>query len=139
MCIKKKTFAQLVREKYGDNISQFADRLNTSRASVVKWEKGVPAQCNARALLDYAWNHDLPMLPEVNYEFAQLPVPEMIKQLRANFGDTQKQFAARIGVTDNLICRLNKGKSPAGTTRRLLLEVAAHPERFATKLKSFKK
>lgn len=139
MCIKKKTLAQLVREKYGDNISQFADRLHTSRASVVKWEKGTPVQCNARALLNYAWNHELNMISEVSDEFAQLPAPEMVKKLRANFGDTQKQFAARIGVTENLITRLNKGESPAGTTRRLLLEVAAHPERFATELKSFKK
>lgn len=139
MCIKKKTFTQLVREKYGDNISQFAERLNTSRATVTKWEKGAPAQCNARALLNYAWNHELTMEHEASAEFAQLPVPEMVKVLCENFGDTQKQFAARIGVTENLMTRLNHDKSPAGTTRRLLLEVAAHPERFATVLKSFKK
>lgn len=139
MCIKKKTLAQQVREKYGDNISQFADRLNTSRAAVVRWEKGTPAQCTARALLTYALNHDLTMEHSASNEFAALPVPEMVKRLMANFGDNVNMFAARIGVTPNLITRLRVGKSPAPLTRRLLLEAAAHPERFATKLKSFKK
>lgn len=139
MCIKKKTLAQQVREKYGDNISQFADRLNTSRAAVVRWEKGTPAQCNARALLTYALNHELAMEHEASDDFAKLPVPEMVKQLMANFGDNVGQFAERIGVTANLITRLKNGEAPAPLTRRLLLEVAAHPERFVTTPKPFKK
>lgn len=139
MCIKKKTLAQQVREKYGDNISQFADRLNTSRAAVVRWEKGTPAQCNARALLTYAMNHDLTMEHEASDEFAQLPVPEMVKRLIANFGDTQRHFATRIGVKENLIYRLSRGETPSPLTRRLLLEVAAHPENFTLEPKSFKK
>lgn len=139
MCIKKKTLAQQVREKYGDNISQFVDRLNTSRAAVVRWEKGTPAQCTARALLTYALNHELAMAHEASDEFAALPVPEQVNLLMANFGDNVNMLAARLGVTPNLITRLKNGVSPAPLTRRLLLEVAAHPERFATELKAFKK
>ena len=135
MCIKKKNLAQQVREKYGDNISQFAARLNTTRASVNKWEKGSPVQCNSRALLNYALKHELTPEHEASADFAKLPPSEMVKLLCGMFGDTHRQFAARIGVKADLIHRISRGESPTGTTTRLLLEVAAHPDRFATELK----
>lgn len=133
----KKTFAQQVREKYGDTVEQFAFRIGASPETVKKWESGAPLQCTARAILFVAHKHDLPLKPEVSAEFLALTPAQQVEKLRAGFGDTKLAFAQRIGVTQNAIHRwTNQGEmSPIG--QRLLLEVAEHPERFVTTPKAF--
>lgn len=136
---KNKTFAQLVREKYGDTVEQFAFRIGAMPETVKRWESGAHLQCTARALLNVAYRYDLSMKPDVSAEFLALTPAEQVEKLRAGFGDTKLAFAKRIGVTQNTIQRWTRHGEMSNIGQRLLLEVAVHPERFTTTPKSYSK
>lgn len=133
----KKTFAQQVRDKYGDTVEQFAFRIGTTPETIKRWESGTPLQCTARAILFVAHKHNLPLKPEVSAEFLGLTPAEQVEKLRAGFGDTKLAFAQRIGVTQDTINRWTKHGEMSNIGQRLLLEVAEHPERFVTTPKAF--
>lgn len=135
--MENKTFAQQVREKYGDTVEQFAFRIGATPETVKKWEDGAPLQCTARAILFVAHKHYLPLKPEVSAEFLALTPAEQVEKLRAGFGDTKLAFAQRIGVTQNTVHRWTNQGEMSNIGQRLLLEVAEHPERFVTTPSAF--
>ena len=134
---KQKTFAQLVREDYGDTIEQFAQRLNTAPATVAGWEAGQEMQEHARALLDYAVEYPLTLHSRISDEFAKLSPREQIQLLMKNFGDTQKAFAQRIGVSEYNISRWKRLNILSPIAQRYIYEVAVYPERFNSTPKSY--
>ena len=134
---KQKTFAQLVREDYGDTIEQFAQRLNTAPATVAGWEAGQEMQEHARALLDYAVEYPLTLHSRISDEFAKLSPREQIQLLMKNFGDTQKAFAPRIGVSEYNISRWKRLNILSPIAQRYIYEVAVYPERFNSTPKSY--
>lgn len=136
---KEKTFAQIVREKYGDTVEQFAFRIGATPVSVKNWENGQEPTCIARSLMNLAYQHDLPIKSEVSDEIAALPISELVEKLRHNFGDTKKKFAQRIGVNYDAMMRWRNRNEKSGCGLRLLYEVAAHPEYFVETPNAFKK
>lgn len=135
-----KTFCQDVREGfYSDTIEQFAQRLNTSPATVAGWEAGQDMQEHARALLEYASKHYLFLNCPASDEFVKLSPREQVTLLMNNFGDTQKSFAKRIGVSEHLVGRWVRLNVIAPIAQRYIYEVAAYPDRFHSNPKSYAK
>lgn len=132
-----KTYIQLVREDYGDTIEQFAQRFNTAPATVEGWEAGQEMQEHAKALLDYAVNYPLALQPRISEEFAKLCPRAQVTLLMKNFGDTQKAFARRIGVSEHLVGRWVRLNTIAPIAQRYIYEVAVYPERFQSTPKSY--
>lgn len=134
-----KTFAQQVREDYGDTIGVFAMRLNTNPATVEGWEAGQEPQEAARVLLNYANKHNLAHEPRIRDDFAKLSIREQLLLLMGNFGDTQKTFAHRIGLSEYNIGNWMRQNSISPIAQRYIYEVAMYPERFQTTPKSYAK
>lgn len=133
------TYAQKVRESYGDSVEVFARRMCVLPQTVEGWENGVKPQATALALLRYAEQWPIALEPRISPEFAELPLAKQLEKLAQNFGDNQKQFARRIGLMEyNLILWKNKG-TISDCAQRYLYEVAMHPERFIATPKSFAK
>lgn len=132
-----KTLCQRVREDYGDTIEQFAQRFNTSPETVAGWEAGQDMQEHAAALLNYAINNPLAMHSRISDAFAKLSPREQIQLLMKNFGDTQKAFAQRIGVSEYNISRWKRLNIFSPIAQRYIYEVAVYPERFQSTPKSY--
>lgn len=132
-----KTLCQRVREDYGDTIEQFAQRFNTSPETVAGWEAGQEMQEHAAALLNYAINNPLAMHSRISDAFAKLSPREQIQLLMKNFGDTQKAFAQRIGVSEYNISRWKRLNIFSPIAQRYIYEVAVYPERFQSTPKSY--
>ena len=133
----KKTFAQIVREKYGDTRAQFARRIGAQSRTVKSWEQGQPLQSHARALLNVAWNNDVSLEIEVSPEFSQLTLKDKVLTLCKNFGDKKRSFAQRIGVNELVIHGWTVKGKESTIGHRLLDLVASHPEWFVTVPKKF--
>ena len=132
-----KTFAQQVREDYGDTVEQFAQRLNTAPATVEGWEAGQEPQETAQALLKYANEYPLTIEPRISSEFAELDIRAQLSLLMKNFGDTQKAFAERIDLSAYNISRWMRLNIISPIAQRYIYEVAIHPERFHSTPKSY--
>lgn len=134
-----KTFAQLVRENYGDTVEQFAQRLNTAPATVEGWEAGQELQETAQALLNYANEYSLALHPRVSEDFAKLDIRHQLKLLMDNFGDSQRAFAERISLSPYNINRWMRLNIISPIAQRYIYEVAVYPERFHSNPKSYAK
>ena len=134
-----KTFAQTVREDYGDTVEQFAQRLNTAASTVEGWEAGQEMQETAEALLKYANAYPLAIHPRISDEFAKLDIRSQLKLLMANFGDSQRAFAVRIGLSAYNISRWMCQNIISPIAQRYIYEVAVYPERFTSTPKSYAK
>lgn len=134
---EQKTLCQRVREDYCDTIEQFAQRFNTAPATVAGWEAGQEMQEHARALLEYAINFPLALESRVSAEFAALCPRAQVTLLMNNFGDNQKSFAKRIGVSEHLVGRWVRLNKIAPIAQRYIYEVAVYPERFNSTPKSY--
>ena len=134
-----KTFAQQVREDYGDTVEQFAQRLNTAQATVEGWEAGQKPQETAEALLKYACEYPLATHPRISEDFAKLSPSAQITMLMKNFGDTQKAFAKRVGLSEYNIGRWVRLNIMSPIAQRYIYEVAIYPERFQSTPKSYAK
>lgn len=130
---KRKSFAQTVREQYGDDINEFAFRMSANPVTVEKWENGSPLQGTAKSLLKYASQYELTMKPEVNAEFQAMSTSDQVTWLMNAFGDNKKKLAARLGVSEIVMIRWSLKGNISNTGQRLLFEAAAHPERFLEK------
>ena len=135
-----KTYAQQVRESYGDTVDQFAQRLNVLPQTVNGWESGTQPQATALALLKYAEQYPLTLECRISPDFEDLSIHAQISLLMKNFGDKmQKHFANRIDIPDWNITQWIKNNSMSAHAKRYLYEVAIHPERFTTTPKSYAK
>lgn len=133
-----KTYAQQVRESYGDTVDRFAQRLNVLPQTVTGWESGVKPQATALALLKYAERYPLTLEVRIDPAFEKLSILKQIDLLMQNFGDKmQKHFAARIDIPDWNITQWIKNDAMAAHAKRYLYEVAIHPDRFTTTPKSY--
>ena len=137
--MKDKPFALRVREKYGDSVEEFALRMGVHPVTVSAWEEGVTPQSQVLALLSYANEYDMPIKVEVGVEFQLMDVAQLIKYLMSTFEDTESGLAVRLGMSKAQVVRITRRTSVNKSTRRLLLEAVAHPERFMKYPKAFSK
>lgn len=136
---KHKTFAQQIRESYGDTVEQFAQRLNTAASTVDGWEAGQELQETAEALLKYANEYPLAIHPRISDDFAKLDIRSQLKLLMKNFGDSQRAFAERIGLSAYNISRWMRLNIISSIAQRYIYEVAVYPERFHSTPQSYAK
>jgi transcriptional regulator with XRE-family HTH domain len=136
---KHKTFAQQIRESYGDTVEQFAQRLNTAASTVEGWEAGQELQETAEALLKYANEYPLAIHPRISDDFAKLDIRAQLKLLMKNFGDSQRAFADRIGLSAYNISRWMRLNIISSIAQRYIYEVAVYPERFHSTPQSYAK
>lgn len=134
-----KTFAQQIRESYGDTVEQFAQRLNTAASTVEGWEAGQELQETAEALLKYANEYPLAIHPRISDDFAKLDIRSQLKLLMKNFGDSQRAFAERIGLSAYNISRWMRLNIISSIAQRYIYEVAVYPERFHSNPQSYAK
>lgn len=126
----QKSFAQQVREKYGDTVREFSFRLGVSEYTINKWEKNSPTTTLHTALLEYANTYEMSMKPEPPAHFVQLPPAKKIEWLMRYFGCGIDALAARLRIDKSTVRdwkRKNRLSSPA---KRYLDEMATHPENF---------
>lgn len=137
--MRDKPFARKVREKYGDSVEEFALRMGVHPVTVSSWEAGVTPQPQVLALLSYANEYDMPIKMEADVEFQLMDVSKLIKYLMTTFEDTEAGLAVRLGLSKAQVVRITRRTSVNKSTRRLLLEAVAHPDRFMKYPKSFSK
>lgn len=137
--MNNKSFAQTVREKYGDTVNEFAFRLCAVPATVESWEKGGTPQIQSLSLLTYAYKYDLSIKPEVDPKFIDMDARELIAHLMDYFDDSETGLAIRLSLSTERLSRILNRNTISNTTKRLLLEAVAHPENFLHLPKSFSK
>lgn len=134
-----KTYAQQIRESYGDTVEQFAQRLNTTVVTVERWEAGQELQETAEALLKYANEYPLAIYPRISDDFAKLDIRSQLTLLMKNFNDSQRSFAERVGLSAYNINRWMQLNIISPIAQRYIYEVAMYPERFTSSPKSYAK
>lgn len=134
-----KSFAQTVREKYGDTVNEFAFRLWAVPTTVESWEKGGTPQIQSLALLTYAYNHDLAIKPDVDPKFLDMDARELIAYLMDYFDDSETGLAMRLSLSTERLSRILTRNTISNTTKRLLIEAVVHPENFLHLPKSYSK
>lgn len=137
--MEDKTFAQKVREKYGDSVEEFALRLGVRSVTVLSWESGVTPQPQVLALLTYANEYDLPLKDDASEEHKNMSAPDLVAYLMKYYDDTPTALGIRLGLSRYQIVRLMGRDRVNKSTKRLLLEAATHPENFMKYPKSFSK
>lgn len=137
--MNNKSFAQTVREKYGDTVNEFAFRLWAVPTTVESWEKGGTPQIQSLALLTYAYKYELAIKPEVDSKYLDMTPRELVDYLMEYFDDTENGLATRLSLSTERLSRILKRNTISNTTKRLLLEAVAHPENFLHLPKSFSK
>lgn len=137
--MKDKPFAQQVREKYGDSVEEFALRMGVHTVTVSAWESGVTPQSQVLALLIYANEYDMPIRAEAGVEFQNMTMNQLIKYLKSVFDDTDAGLAVRLGLSKHQVSRISRRPSVNKSTKRLILEAVAHPDRFMKYPKAFSK
>lgn len=137
--MEDKTFAQKVREKYGDSVEEFALRIGVRAVTITSWESGVTPQPQVLALLSYANNYHMGMKSDASEEHQNMSVPQLVKCLMRLYNDTEAGLAIRLGLNKAQIMRLLGRSNVNKSTKRLLLEAATHHERFMAYPKSFSK
>lgn len=128
--MENKTFAQKVREKYGDTIEEFALRLGVQPTTVRSWEEGFTPQSQVLALLIYANSYNLPFKSDADEKYQKMNVRDLIHHLMATFNDNETELAMRLCLSRSQIVRITRRTSVNKSTKRLLLEAVAHPENF---------
>lgn len=137
--MENKTFAQKVREKYGDTVEEFALRMRATPETVKVWERGGEPQNQAMALLLYANVYNLSQKTNVDNRFYAMSPCQLIQYLMDYFDDSFQGLALRLNLPVNAIKRLIYEQRVSEITKRLFLEAIEHPENFMKYPKSFSK
>lgn len=127
---KQKTFAQTVREKYGDSLEEFAFRMCVSRSTVKKWEDGKKPGALHMALLLYANEHELAMKPEAPEWFRKLDATGKMKCICGMLRYTIGEIAIRLKVEPTTAFRWKRDNKMARPAERLVCEYFVHPDKF---------
>lgn len=127
---KEKTFAQTVREKYGDTLEEFAFRLCVVPKTVERWESGKKPTTLHKALLNYADKHDLKLKHDAPEWFVMLTPEKKIEWVCRTVDCTVVELALKLGVDDNSIRRWISTNKISNVGERLICEFAVHPENF---------
>ena len=125
-----------LRGKLGLTQGRLANLLGVSSAAVVAWEGGrsVPGESNRRALakmLDMGMEEVGGRLGRKKAEAAgkgskeekgKALTPEQVREIRTRLGLSQKELAAKLGVSANSVCNWETGKTtPRGKSIEKLL------------------
>lgn len=124
------TYAEQVRNKYGDNKVLFAMRIWATETTIKRWEAGKPVPPLGMAILRLADSHTLDLKPNAPEDYAKLPAREKLEYLRAIYGDNWSQFGSRIGLDYSVVSRWRRTGKISNMGQRLLEEVASRPEIF---------
>jgi len=114
-----------LRGKLGLTQGRLANLLGVSSAAVVAWEGGrsVPGESNRRALakmLDMGMEEVGGRLGRKKAEAAgkgskeekgKALTPEQVREIRTRLGLSQKELAAKLGVSANSVCNWETGKT----------------------------
>lgn len=124
------TFAQSVREKYGDTVPEFAFRIGVTEKTITNWERGDEPPTTSVAILEYANKYDYEMKSGISESFANLTLVEQLEYLMDLFSCNLDALAVRMRI-DKYTLRgwVNRDRVTAAN-QRYIYEVALHPERF---------
>lgn len=128
--MKINNIARKVRDKYGDNIEEFAFRLGVTPVSVMKWELGTKVNSLHSTILEYADRYDMSMKHEASDEFDSLSASKKIDYLMDYYCCSIDALAVRLRMDKASLRRWKMTNSLSCCAKRYLCEVAAHPERF---------
>lgn len=127
---KKITFAQQVREKYGDTVSEFAFRLGVTEKTITNWERGDAPPSTGTAILEYAYKYDYEMKSGISESFANLSLNEQLQYLMDLFDCNLDGLAVRMRIDKFTLRGWITRNSVTTANQRYIYEVALHPARF---------
>lgn len=128
--MSEKTFAQKVREKYGDSVDVFAARLGVSKATVIAWEEGRVPHVLHKTMLEYANKYELSIKVNVPEEFLGLDASGKIEYLMRSYGDRLPGLAQRIRIDYNTLFRWKLKNNITPSAERYLCEAVTYVDRF---------
>lgn len=129
--MSEKTFAQTVREKYGDTTELFAVRLGVIKSTVEKWEDGRTPTMLHKTMLEYADKYDMALVSKAPDEFVALNASGKIEYLMRAYGDHLPSLAQRLRLDYDALYRWKNNNNLTASAERYLCEAATHIDRFA--------
>lgn len=126
----KMTFAQQVREKYGDTKAEFAFRLGVTEKTITNWERGDVPPSTGVAILEYAYKYGYEMKSGIGESFANLTLNEQLQYLMDLFNCNLDGLAVRMRIDKFTLRGWITRNSVTTANQRYIYEVALHPERF---------
>ena len=128
--MSEKTFAQKVREKYGDTVDIFAVRLGVSKSTVNSWERGVTPHCLHATMLEYANKYEFNIHVSPPEDFVALSASGKIEYLMHTYGDRLTTLAYRLRLDYDALYRWKNNNKLTPSAERYLSEAATHVDRF---------